>query len=423
MLIFWCLVALMIVPGLFIVLRPLFRRPSIQADDTNQRSVVIYRERLAELERDKDLDVLSPDQMEAAKRELERSLLAEIDDKPGKTDKGAGNTKPFQDRITAGLITLLLPVIAVSIYFRLGQPDLIAELNKGSAQRNAGMEQKDTPSIEVMVEKLARRMQKEPGDKKGWLMLGRSYMVLGRYRDAVSAFERLRALTGDEPDVLLHYANALAMANGSKLAGRPEELIQKTLQLDPDNNNAMWMAGMAAYEQGNYNAAIAYWQRLLPRLESGSKALPEIKQLIKRAQAGLDTATGDSVSVTAVNKVSPDGNNKTISVNVALASHLVEQADQTDTLFIYAQVQEGPPMPIAVLRKQVKDLPLQVTLDDSMAILPSRKLSGFHTVMVSARISKSGNATPHSGDLSAQPVEANVGQADPVSLLIDKQFP
>ena len=326
-----------------------------------------------------------------------------------------------KDWLGAGIIILLLPVISIPVYYQLGRPELINGMAV-NAQQNPG-EHGDI-QIDEMVARLAQKMEQDPDDAEGWRMLARSYMAIGRFTDAVKAVEQLYRLTGDEPAVLLQYADALAMANNSSMAGRPEELVQKALELDPDNLTGLWLAGMAAGERRDFNTAIDYWERILPRLKD-EEDIASVTGMINSARSmlGQETITASESTPAPVSDTpaapAPDG--PAINVKVTLDPGLAGQVSGDHTLFVFAQETAGPPMPIAVVRKQAADLPLEITLHDSDAMIPTRRLSGFEQVKIGARISRTGNAIAQQGDLAAEPVIVNTGMKDTVSLSIDRK--
>ena len=419
MIIFWCVVSTMILLALFIVLRPLRYKPVTRATG-DQTLLNIYRERLKELERDKEYGVLDSEQYQAVKQELERSLLGEVEN--GEQQPGAGmNTSTRRVKIiTSVVVILFLPAVSLSIYFSLGQYRAITGHDDITAQHSDG--NLDSPSIEFMVEKLAQRMQNEPGNVEGWQMLGRSYMALGRYDAAVTAIQHLHELLGDQPDVLLQYADALSMASGGNMAGKPEELVHKALQQEPDNIIGLWLAGMAAFQRENYQDAIDFWQRSLAQLQDDPQSSAELEQLIAQAHEALGIAVDTEPVPESDGTTAGETDTRTIIVKVTLAPELNTSVDGEDTVFIFARALNGSPMPIAVVRKQVKDLPVEITLDDSMAVMPTRKLSSFDNVEISARISKSGNAMAQSGDWVANQVQVEVGKADIIPVVIEHQL-
>ena len=196
--------------------------------------------------------------------------------------------------------------------------------------------------------------------------------------------------------------------------------------MEPGNSNGLWIVGMAVFEQGEFQLAIDYWQQLLEQLVHGSKSYNEVAKLISRAEQQL-SETGNQFETLISNQTSDDQVSKSISksitVNVSLSSHLVQDTNPTDTLFIFARSIDGPRMPIAVVRKQMSDLPLTVVLDDSVSMMEQRRLSGFDEVIVSARISKTGDAIPKQGDLIGKEVTVDLLISDPVEIVIDQQVP
>jgi cytochrome c-type biogenesis protein CcmH len=215
-----------------------------------------------------------------------------------------------------------------------------------------------------------------------------------------------------DPQLLADLAEALAMARGQKMRGEPEELVLRALQLDPKNLKALALAGGAAFERDNFRAAARYWERMLPLVPADSADARTI-------QANVDEARARSLDKGAAKEDSAKNPAATaLRGVVTLSPKLAAQASPDDTVFIFARAAEGPPMPLAVLRKRVRDLPAKFALDDSMAMAPGMKLSDHPRVVVGARISKSGNALPQPGDLQGlSGVVANT--ARDVSVLID----
>jgi cytochrome c-type biogenesis protein CcmH len=241
-----------------------------------------------------------------------------------------------------------------------------------------------------MVEGLAEKMKNNPDDAQGWLMLGRSYKFQQQYSKAVDAFANAYRLLGDQAEVMLLYADALAYASDKNLAGKPTELVFKALALEPDNLTALWLGGMAKAQQGDPVTAIKLWKKLAALLPPGSDSQQEIQGLLTKIES--ETAQTKAAQQANVSDVA-------IEVQVSLAPELQKSASPGDTVFIYAQALSGPKMPLAIVRKQVSDLPLTVSLNDTMAMMPNMKLSNFQNVKLLARISKSGNAISQSGDL------------------------
>jgi cytochrome c-type biogenesis protein CcmH len=282
---------------------------------------------------------------------------------------------------------LAVPVLAFAVYWFVGTPSAVVP---------------PEDQINAMVERLAAKMRARPDDVEGWKLLGRSYAVLGRFKESAEAYGQALKRSPKDAQVLADFADALAMAQGQSLQGEPEQLVQRALEIDPSNLKALALAGTAAFGRKDYKAAAAYWERMLPLVPADSEDAKAIRSNVDEARA-----------------LSGDSKKKSLKGTVKLAPALASKASPDDTVFIFARAEQGPPMPLAVLRKQVKDLPASFALDDSMAMAPQLRLSSQPRVVVGARISKSGSATPQPGDLEglSKPV---ANDAAGVAVTIDK---
>jgi len=288
--------------------------------------------------------------------------------------------------------------------------------------------------MEDMIGKLNDRLRQQPEDPTGWAMLGRSYAHIGRHEDASRAFaEAVAQLQQRQEQVpaslLLSYAQALAVTSGESYEGKPAALIKEALRQEPDNPNGLWLAGMMNFQNGEYAQALRYWKPLRERVQAGSEDAKVIDSLIAQANANLPDSVIEEQGSEDISGPSPGGADKElitpsgIKVSVALGPALTKSAGAEDTVFVFARAVTGPPMPLAIVRKQVKDLPFTVTLNDSQAMMSDMKLSQFPEVLVGARISRSGIATAQSGDLQGayQAVATDTGES--VSVVIDQLVP
>jgi cytochrome c-type biogenesis protein CcmH len=259
-----------------------------------------------------------------------------------------------------------------------------------------------------MVEGLAEKLKSEPKNLEGWLMLGRSYKMLERYPEAVDALTHAYQLSGEKSEVMLPYAEALMLTNEGKWAGKPQELLNKALVLDPNNLNGLWFSALASAQQDDKKSAIGFLRKLEAVLPAESADKQQIHELIANTESAMtNAAPATSPQPTASSVVSVD-------IQVSLAADLQSDAKPDDTVFIYAQALSGPKMPLAIIRKQVRELPLSVSLTDAEAMMPNMKLSNFKQVRLLARISKSGSAMPQTGDL--------LGVIEPVNLADRKEI-
>jgi cytochrome c-type biogenesis protein CcmH len=404
--VFWSIAALLAAVALAFVLPALLgRRRATGAATPHAVNVAIHRDQLKELDADLAAGTLSPEQRDEARREIEQRLLDDV-----RTGDGTRAT-PAAGRRTAIAVAAAVPVAAILLYLAVGNP---AALAPGAATRDDHAITRE--QIEGMVERLAERIKENPDDVKGWAMLGRSYAVLDRYADAVAAYAN--AVKRSEPDaqLLADYADALAMAQGRHLQGEPERLIAQALKVDPHNVKALMLAGAVAFEKKDFKGAIAHWRKILEVVPPDSDMADSIRDSIADAQA-LAGAKPPAKTATA-----PAASRGKVTGRVSLAQGLAARAAPTDTVFIFARAPGGPPLPLAVLRKQVQDLPLEFTLDDSMAMAPSLKLSYFAEVVIGARVSRSGGATPQSGDLQGLSQLVKVG-ATGIAVVIDTALP
>jgi cytochrome c-type biogenesis protein CcmH len=409
MTLFWIIAALLIACALFFVLPPLLKRRAGAGVAAQRLNIAVYRDQLNELEADRRAGTLNDEQYERARLELERRLLDDVaaDGAPVAAERSAS-------RVPAIIAGVAVPVLAVALYFAVGNPRALAPV---ALPQHAG-ETVTAEQVEAMVAKLAERMRQKPDDAQGWAMLGRSYAVMGRFEDAAAAYGKAAERAPDNPHVLTDYADALAMARGQNLLGEPEALVMRALKIDPDHGKSLALAGTIAFEKKDFATAILYWERL-------AKVMPPDSDIARNVQASIAEARGLLAGKgQAVEKAGTPSTDKAagagVSGTVTLAPALKSKAAPDDTVFIFARAAEGSRMPLAILRKKVSDLPAAFTLDDNTAMSPATRLSGTPQVVIGARISKSGNAMPQSGDLQGVSKPVNHAAKD-IAILIDTE--
>ena len=402
---FWLIAAGFIAIALAFVLPPLLRKPrSSQINPSRDLNIAIYQERLAELSQ----LGLTETQFAQSKTELEKSLLEDIQTIPTVSPE----TQP-RARWAAIIVLIALPLLSVGIFWKTGHFAILETLQNNPSPSK---QQAELNSLEEMVGKLAEKMLQNPKDIKGWVMLGRSYAVLERYVDAEQAYAKAVELTGeDDPDILADYAEAVALKNEGSMEGKPLELTQKILAKYPDHTKSLWLVGLNAAQQENYPEAVQYWEKVLAQIPPNSEAwqtmhnhLQEIRKAGNLPETANPTPISSSVS---------------LNVQIEVALEFQTQLQPDATLFIYAHSTQSK-MPLAMITKTAKELPLNVTLDDSQAMLPTAKLSQHQEVIVTARISKSGTASPQTGDLMGETgVIATQNVAQPIKILINRVVP
>jgi cytochrome c-type biogenesis protein CcmH len=387
------------------VLVPLLSGRRLATLDGEASNLSVLRDQHAELEADLANGVLSAEQYEAARQELDRRVIEEVD--------GEAVRAPAASRATAWTAALVgagFPVAAVLLYLVLGTPGaLLPDVPQVAA---SDRQQRVSPQeIETMIERVKERLATKPDDLEGWRVLARTYYVLGRAQEAVGAYERATALAPDDADLLADYADAFAITQNRSLEGKPEAIVARALRANPNQWKANALAGTIAFQRGNYAKAIEHWERVKAALPQDSPAAQSIESSLSQARSRAQ-GTNDPAS-SGVAK---------IAGTVTLSPALAVGTGPDDTVFVFARPVDGSRMPLALLRVKVRDLPLAFTLDDSTAMLPNRKLSDHAEVLVGARVSKSGNATPQSGDLEATLSPVKLG-ATGVKLVIDSRLP
>jgi cytochrome c-type biogenesis protein CcmH len=399
----------MVAVALAWILVPLARRRAAADVDRDASNAAILRDQVAELDADLARGALSPEGHAEARRELERRVLEEV--------AASGAAAPARGTPwAAAALAGLLPVVAVLLYLLIGTPEALGPQARAGAGGDGG-HQVTREEVERMVADLAARLEKEPDNAKGWIILARSYSVMGRNEEAAKAYERVVRLVPDDPDILADYADTLAVLQGGNLSGKPLELAQRALAADPTHWKALALIGTEAFNRKDYKTAVAYWEKLKTTAPPGSQIAQSIDASIAEARE-LGGLKGQ-VKPPAVAAVPAGGR---VTGKVDLSPALKAKVAPTDTVFVFARAAEGPRMPLAIVRKQVKDLPVEFALDDSMAMAPNMTLSSFAEVVVGARVSRSGNAAPQSGDLEGLSKPVKVG-ATGVAVLIDSTLP
>lgn len=392
--------ALLLVMGtLLLLIRPLLRRSGeAGAPSQRQLNVATYREQLERLDEDVAHGVLAPADEAAVRAELQRRAVDE-------TRHDGSIAVSRSPRATAWGIALLVPLAAVGLYLVIGSP--------GSLQGGAATHQAGDDEVARMVEKLAQRLEREPGDVQGWAMLARSYKVMGRNVDAEKAFDRAGAAIASDATLLASHADVAAANAGGHFAGKPAALIARALQIDPNHPTALWLAGTAALERKDNREALLIWERLAGLLPAGSDDSKMLQGAIDdvRSRAGVALEKSAQVtpsSPTAVRAGAAASGAGTISGTIEVDAALRGRTAPGDILMVIARV-PGSRMPVAVLRVPASSGPMQFTLDDSLAMSPQGLLSSATVVEVEARISKSGQAKAQAGDLASPVRTVQVG--------------
>jgi cytochrome c-type biogenesis protein CcmH len=369
----------------------------------DQVNLAVLRDQLRELDRDLASGTIDTNAYDSARRELEQRVAEDV--KPNLPDHKPASSGSAQ-AIAVGVAVM---IGATGLYAYLGKPAGLDPVQVTATI--AGPRPFDPKDASAAIEQLAQLLKTQPDNTEGWTMLARSLNGMRRYADASRAYKNLTMLVPNDAQLLTEYAGSVAMAQDASLQGEPEKILARALGADPKNTKALSLSGSAAFERGDYDTAITLWKKVLALAPADSEIVQVANDNIKEALAAA--AAGNQPLLTqapvALQKIAPPVSEKSsvtaatrvtqVAGTVELDPALRSEVKDTDTVFVFARASDGPRFPLAVLRKQVKDLPFSFVLDDSMSMTPDAKLSGFSSLVVSARISKSGNATPDVGDL------------------------
>ena len=383
--IFWIVVAALLLVGLACVILPVLSAPKdMLSTDRQQQNINIARDKKNGLDDQLSDASLTQAEYDNALVELQTSLALDLE----KSELGKVNQK---GKWVLWVLALALPMASIGLYFKVGEYQVI----ENPALAAIAQPNNQTPQIDMtldqMVEVVRERLQKNPDDARGWFVLGKTMMEKGNFDQAVTAFQRTLDLTGDqESHVLFSLADALSMKNDGLMMGEPEAIIQQGLKVSPQDPTGLWLAGLAAEQRQDYKASFGYMVTLLPLVANSADSTSEVKRfiaLLKDQDPTLVLLAKESIQ------------NPRVKISVSLADQFKTQVVSDNVVFIYAKAASGPPMPLAVKRLAVSDLPVMVELSDADAMMPSMMLSSFDDIIIGARVSKSGNPVAQPGDL------------------------
>lgn len=390
---FWIAAGLLLLLALAFLLLPVVRGHRAQAEeDRTALNVALYEERLAELDAQHAAGTLSAEQLEAGRAEAARELLAD-------TDVGDAPHRSSLGKAVPMAVALLVPLLGYGLYLHWGASDRL-ELARQLAEQ--------PKTLEEMTARLEEAVKVQPDSAEGWYFLGRTYMAQERPVDAVRAFEQAARLAQRPPEILGQWAQALYFAEGKRWSPQMQALTDEALAGDPTEITSLGLLGIAAFEERRFADAAGYWERLVAILPEGDPSRAAIVGGIAQArrQAGMPESA------------QPVARQVELKVSITLAPELTGKVQPDDSVFVFARAVSGPPMPLAVERLRVADLPAQVALSDADAMMPQFKLSNFAEVQLIARVSRAGN--PTSGDWIGRLDQVSAKASGEYALTIDR---
>jgi len=414
----------MMVIGLAWLLPPLLRGSARAKVDRTAVNLGILKDQLAELEAEHARGAIADEQYAATRADLQQRVLEETQAEPA---AAAAPRASQLGKLTAAVVVLVVPIASAMLYARFGD---LSAFNPLARQGAEAAHQFGKDDLDQMITRLAERLKNEPDNANGWMTLARTYYQMGRYAEAAMAFEKLVGLVPDDASLLADYADALAMSQGRKIAGKPMELINRALKVDPLQWKALAMAGTEAFDRQDYKRAVELWEKLQASLPAEAPMKQQLVGSINeaRSRAGMPQVAAAPMPPAAPKPATPaagpasaaDAGGR-VGGTVTLSADLRAKVGPEDSVIIFARAAEGSRMPLALTRVLAKDLPKKFSLDDSMAMSPDFRLSKFEEVIVGARVSKSGSPMPQKGDFEGLSKPVKVGRGD-VAITIDTEL-
>ena len=419
MLLFWLLASVMILAALLVVVAPLMRNHASGRDAHGESpvdaNVALYRERLTDLDRERDRGDVDADRYAALREDLERGLLTDIGGRGA--PRTASYPRPYWMAIT---VTIMVPVCSLAFYLWLGSPH---ELVPRAQPRDTAAGIESAPSVEAMVDSLAAKLASDPSDAEGWLLLARSQALLERFDAAITGFERAHALLGDDPSLLADWAETEAALAGNRFPASALGRLRRALELDPDHEKTLWLGGFAALQNGRTDTAIARWERLRAQQPPGSREESIVSELLAQVRGVQDVTPAAGAGSAESAKPAESASGPRVVVEVSFAPDLAIEPGASEPVFVFARAPTGAGPPVAVARTIVAALPVTIVLDASNAMVPSQSLASVEHVRVTARVARSGTANRSSGDLEGVSGPVTVADTAPVKVVISQIVP
>lgn len=375
-------------------------------DETNVR---LYHEHKAEIEKDYKQGSLDQESYEYLVAELEQSLLQDIQDNASEANQITNKTSSLSI-VWPITISLFILIFSVGMYNERGSMELIVNTPKSQGNHQNLDEQQ---RIIVEIQKLKKATEQEPQNSDAWYSLGQALVGIGEFEDALTSFDKVIEIDGDQADLFGAKAQASYYKNEQKITEEVQYYIDKALSLDANDPSTNILLGMNNFINKNYQQAIDYWQVIVNE-NRPSVNVEALKGAIVEAQNRL-TFTGGKVN----DNINDAGPQLTLQVSVTeeILSILSEGEDKV--VFIYAIPAEGSRMPLAAIKVKASDLPINVVLNNQTAMTPQAKLSDVETVNIYAVISDKGGAGIKSGDFKAELTGVNVETKAPIELVIN----
>lgn len=408
---------------------PVYARRNYQLqDDSDADFTLLYKTKLQELNADLQTGVIDAQQFAEAEVELKKKLLADTADK--KSNQTVASDLQRQRSFVA--ILLALPLVVALLYAWFGHPKSlhqasphVAETTGTSATTDTTNteSQKKNPQLPELIAKLKKHVQEKPEDATGWYYLGRSYAAAEEMNNAAEAYKKSIAIDAKNPDVLADYADVLGVIHSGQLKGKSQELAEQALKLNPKHPKSLYLLGTAYFQQGLFTQAADTWTVLLGQIPEDTEFKKTVQGIIAEARekAGLKSPASTTTPNTTATSTTPQA--ALVKGTVTLAAELKSQISPQDTVFIFARADDGSKMPLAALKIKAQELPYSFEFSDANGLSAERKLSDQKRVIIIARVSRTHNTMPSSGDLEGQSAVIELANTKTVDVVINKKLP
>ena len=392
MIVFFISSAVLVALVLLLLLPVFYRNADTAEPNRTDINVGIAKSQARELKQRLERGEISEEDYADEKARLETGLARDIESEEKQATSAKGQWLLWP-------VAISIPVAAGALYLALGTPEAFDPNSRVAPPVAQPQQQQQVPDMRAIISRIEQRLEEQPNDAVGWFMLGRAHLSLGDYTQAEGALRRSLELDASNVDVRIRLADAIALTQGRRLDGEPTEILKGVLEDQPNHPQALWLYGTALSQNDEPAEAIVVWQRLLPQLRADPQAVAEIEKLIADANSQLPAA--ERVVITEP-ETDTNAAGAGLSVQVDVQEGLADDLSPDTPIFIYAKAANGPPMPLAVVRLSLSELPVTVELTDQQAMIESMTLSSFDEVVVGARISKTGNPIAQSGDLFSE---------------------
>ncbi|HHJ36233.1 MAG TPA: c-type cytochrome biogenesis protein CcmI [Gammaproteobacteria bacterium] len=441
---FWVLMILMLLLAIGLLVYPVLKVRQSSAIAYKDSNLKINDEKINEL--DLDLKEGRIDQVfyKAAREELDRELLIDIPAESKETAALHYSSTGKRHPALALMISIFIPMLALLLYLELGMHAASEEAfaaTHAQAGSQTSTQAEGQASVEDMTRQLEAKIEKGGGTVQEWTMLGRAHKYMGNNAQAANAFAVALEKDSNNAQLMLERAEMLALMNNRQFNEESRALVLRANELEPDNANTLWFAGVAEYQAANYREAIDLLVRLLPQAKDEKDVLKSVINIVAKSREALIAAGEKMPELTTLLGIEAmrvdTGTDKVVKpetpasatrlqVTVNVSDAVKQKFDANDTVFVYAKAKQGPRMPLAVQRLTLSALPVTVLLDDSMAMVDGMNLSAFNPLQISARLTKTGSAIAQSGDyIGQQDIDRETGNGKDIALtiVIDNRVP